>query len=168
MAADTNNGSAVTVERDARILRESLTRCRRDCSMPVVDAHIRNLHKRLDNARIHSCEHIVELTRDAFERGAPRSAVEGFFRAGLAMVATWYDGRDEMPDLPTLIRLETEAQAVADVGEINIALEPTSKTIADGTELLRGHLVALDRLVSACERMQFDAPASPSTRRMVA
>lgn len=155
MTTGTADQSSVSLDRDARFLRESLSRCRRDVSSPITNQHVENLIRRLDNDRIKPCDHIVEVLHDAFSRGGKRADVEAFFRAGMAMVAEWYD--DTPADVPQLIRLETEAQAVADMAEIDAALEPSPKTIADMAERLRGHLVALDRLVGACERQQFAA-----------
>ncbi len=153
MESNTNRNATVSIEPSARLLREALTACRRNVSCPIRDDAERELLKRIDNERVKPCEQIVGAQYSAFKRGALRADLLAFWRAGVAMIESWYG--DDVGDLPQLIRLETQAQAVADLGEIDMALEPSGKTIADAAELLRGHLVALDRLVSACERRQF-------------
>jgi hypothetical protein len=176
MPTGTNQSNAVTQatqERDARMLRESLSRCRRNVSIPLRDEEVRNLIKRVEHDRAKPCEHIMALEYDAFSRGAPRADVEAFFRTGLAIVGSWYEENEAAMDLPTLIRLETQAQAVGDMAEIDLAIDQSPKTVADAADLLRGHLVALDRLVTACERQQVAAarasgPSSTSSNRMVA
>lgn len=175
MATDTKQGGSVTeenvVDRSARLLREHLTRCRRDVSLPLVDEHVRNTIKRIENDRAKPNEHIVTVMYDAFQRNAPRADLEAYPRAILAMIGDWY-GDNAVMDLPKLIRQDTEAEAFANVVETELALSlnargevTDSKVLADATERLRIQLVALEQLVSACERKQMAMPVAP---RMVA
>lgn len=166
MPKDTKTSDAVTdarTEHDARILRESLTKCRRDVSIPLRDQEIRNLQKRIDNDRAKPCEHVVKICYDAFTRGAPRADVEAFFRAGIAMVGEWYEANQPVADLPVLLRQVRESEAIAGIAELEMALDPSPKTIADGVDVLRRELVAVERLVATCERYQF-ADAAPRNR----
>jgi hypothetical protein len=147
------NGVPLTVDRDARLFRESLTRCRRDVSSPITDARIKNLTKKIDSGRAQPGRLVIEAMYDAFVRGAPQVDVEAPARTLLALVQSWYASTHQSQlDLLALVRAETIAESEANPGEMELVLDPSRKTIADAAEKLDAHLAALEKLSAACHR----------------
>ncbi len=128
--------NTVTLDRDARLYRESFTRCRRDVSSPQRDAHIRNVIKRIECGRIQLAEHQLIVAWDAFTRGAPQADVESPGHTYVGIVRAWYDAerRGEPVDLPALIRGVLEAQGVATVAEFAVLADRSPKVIGDARD----------------------------------
>jgi hypothetical protein len=133
MLKGTTLAESVTLQRDARLLRESFTRCRRDVSCPQSDPYVRNLIKRVENGRVLLTEHIVMLAWDSFERGAPQCDVEAPGHAHVEMVAGWYEARarGEPVPMPEIIRRVIDAQLAAVSAETAALVTPCPKTFAD-------------------------------------
>jgi hypothetical protein len=149
------NGVPAIVDRDARLVREALTRCRRDVSSPITDARVSNLIKKVESGRAQPARLLLEMMFDAFERGAPREAVEAVARTLLAITDRWYvdrGGDAQQFDFLTLVREETAAQAAGDVGEMEIVLNSSRKTLADALPVIDAHLIALQHLSAAGHR----------------
>jgi hypothetical protein len=124
---------SVTFQRDARLLRESFTRCRRDVACSQDDPYARNLIKRVESGRVQLTEHIVTIAWDAFQRGAPQCDVEAPGHAHVEMVAGWYEAqsRGEPVPMPEIIRRSIDAQLAAVSAETAALAMPCPKTFAD-------------------------------------
>jgi hypothetical protein len=128
MATGTNISETVTLERNARLLRDSFTRCRRDVSIPQRDAQIRNLIKRVENGRVHLAEHMVILAWDAFH-----------------------------VEIPEMIRRAIEAQTAATNAEVACLVQPCPKTYADVEDALKREILEAERAIGALHDQQFAA-----------
>jgi hypothetical protein len=159
MATGTNISETVTLERNARLLRDSFTRCRRDVSIPQRDAQIRNLIKRVENGRVHLAEHMVILAWDAFHRGAPQPDVEEPGHKYVLIVRDWFEARarGENVEIPEMIRRAIEAQTAATNAEVACLVQPCPKTYADVEDALKREILEAERAIGALHDQQFAA-----------
>lgn len=144
----------VTLQKNERLLADAFRRCRRDVSSPCVDAHVKNLIKRVNVGRIQMHRQLLAVLFDAYTRHASRESVEAYGRTLLSIVGSWYDAGAALTDeeLLTLVRRETARQSAGDAAELELMHERTPKSIADAADALDAHLIALEDLSAALHR----------------
>jgi hypothetical protein len=140
--------------RASRLARESLQSCQYAATAHRGNEYARNLAKRLGSGDVKLGEHIVTLLFDAIEREAPREHVERFPRTLLALIAEQFAKLESAYQLTLvdLVQRETRAKAAAGVAELEVALNPTTKTIADAAQLVDAELAAIEDLSAALHR----------------
>jgi hypothetical protein len=162
MPTGSENSQTVTVDRDARLLREAFSRCRRSVDATRDDTYARNLVKRVDAGRVRVAEHVVTLAWDGFSRGARQDDVEAFGQIYLAIVRGWYAAsrRGLTVRLPELVREVLEAQGRATVAEFTILTERSPKAIADAEEALTTEELAIERELEVLRSMRYVSEAA--------
>jgi hypothetical protein len=153
----------VTLDRDARLLREAFTRCRQDASVALTNNSVRNLIKRVEHGRVHLAEHMIAIAWDAFSRFAPIEDVEMPGHIYLAIVRSWDMARrrGERLDYRRALELAVEAQAEATKVEVKCLSAVGSKTLADTEDAMRLEIGRMEIALGAieAERLRADRAA---------
>ena len=140
----TSTTQHAAVSKGARLLLDAFRRARRNTTREQDDEYMRNLIKRVESERSDLARVIIELLYDAHRRGAPREDVEHPLRVALAIVASWYEAAPNPDKLHDLIRRETLRQAAADIAELDLSRDRSPHAIAEASEYIDAHLVAIE------------------------
>lgn len=150
------------IDADVQRLKDALRRCRRHAKGKTRCRTTRNLLARIDKDRATPHRHMLLVSRDGFERGAPRADVEGPWREGLGAIDGWYQEATNgvlrpmgASDVLRLSEDEQAAEGVTNVAQLRLHSDQSAPALDAALTAAVEQRGRLDRFIDGIRALYF-------------